>query len=150
MSNCYLQFNFGFVVPESQVSWVRNVIELIDNATPGEELEKDDPLLAIFPQWDEWGEVGFDVSFSPSENYCGISADEYGNTEHVDHFLRAYLARCYEADKEFREIGYTYSVSGDGEYGGGAVRLFLDGSKVEMEYMTTDGWLSEAFAGKGN
>ena len=68
----------------------------------------------------------------------------------MDRFLRAFLARCYEADKEFHEIGYTYAFFGDGEYGGGAVRVFTDGSKVEMEYMTTDGWLATAFAGKGN
>ena len=150
MSDFCCQFSFVFPVPNSHVGWVREVVEIIENATPGEDLTEGDPLLDLFPDWDEWGEAGFDIGFNPDTWQCSVYSDHQGNTENVDIFLEAFLTRCYEADQEFREIGYSWAVHGDGIYEGGACRVFTNGSKVEKEYITTDGWLSNAFAGKGN
>ena len=150
MASAHLIFSFEFPVPDAQVGWVREVIELIENAESGVELEEGNPLLAVFPGYNEWGEAGFDIWQNPNTGQCGIDAEDYGNTENVCSFLLAFLGKCYETNKEFNEIGFSYAYFGDGEPGGGAIRCFLDGSKPEVEYITTDGWLSEAFRGKGN
>ena len=75
MSQACLQFSLDFPVPDAQVGWVREVIELIENATPGEELVDGDPLFTIFPDWNEWGEAGFDISFNPHTGHCNLCSD---------------------------------------------------------------------------
>jgi len=152
MSQACCTFNFEFPVPATVEGWVREVIELLENVTPGEELDNGDPIFEIFSGWNDWGELGFNLWFNPDTKQCGIDSDDtdYGNTENACSFLLAFLGECYAKSAEFNEVGFTYAAYGDGENGGGAIRCFLDGSKPEVEYITTDGWLSEAFAGKGN
>ena len=144
------EFSFDFPVPKPVKGWLREVIELIDNTEGGEDLDEGSPLYALLPNWNEYGEAGFDISHNPDTNQCCISSDDQGNTDMVCTFLLAFLAKCYEAEKKFREIGFTYAEHGDGVYGGGAIRCFLDGSTPESEWITVDGWLSKAFRGAGN
>jgi hypothetical protein len=165
MANNYTQFSFDFIVPESQRVWVREIEELIEKHQ-GEEVV-DGPLLEALPYWNEYQEAGFILDIDLEEGCCWIHTDESGNTDSTVNFLQCLLARLADECKaehgtvdpskmELNEVGFTYSDTCSsprvGEFGGGAIRIFVDGgtSMVESDYITTDGWLADAFGGKGN
>jgi hypothetical protein len=164
MSSIHTQFSFDFIVPESQRGWVREIEELIEKHQ-GEELEKGHPLCEALPYWNEYQEAQFNLNLDLEEGCCWIHTDEDGNTDSTVNFIQCLLARLadeYKAENgvvdpskmELSEVGFTYSETMDvprsGGFGGGAIRVFLDGGTVETDYITTDGWLADAFGGKGN
>ena len=146
MANNYLQFSFDFIVPESQRGWVGEVIECIEDCN-GDDLPEFSPLASIFPEWSEYQEAGFDIELRPGDGWCWIYARESGNTEHVAQFLMALLSRCHNDMQDLREVGFTYSETCSamriGEFSGGAVRVFLNGSTPEVEWMNASTWLAE-------
>lgn len=164
MSNNYTQFSFDFIVPESQRGWVREVEKLIEKHY-GEEVEKAHPLAQALPYWNEYQEAGFKLDMDLEGGCCWIHTDESGDTESTVNFLQGLLSRiadeakakdgvCDPSKLELSEIGFTYSDTCSSprvnEFGGGAIRVFLDGGTVETEWMDATGWLAEAFKGKGN
>lgn len=147
MANNYLQFSFDFIVPESQRGWVKEVFELGEDAN-GDDLPEGSPLADIFPEWGEYQELGFCGEIQADDGVCWIYAEESGNTEQVACFLLALLDRCYKAGEDLNQVGFTYSETCSsmrvGEFSGGAVRVFLNGSTPETEWMHANHWLMEA------
>lgn len=151
MSNNYLQFSFAIKVPESQAGWVRELVEIAEDLVgiddPDEESQANYDLLCdVFPEWAEYQELGFCLDLD-ANNECWIYAEESGNTENVVCFLMKLLGRCYEAGEELKQVGFSYSETCSsmriGQFGGGAIRVFLNGSTPEVEYMNTESWLAE-------
>jgi len=160
MSNNYTQFSFDFIVPESQRGWVCEVVELIDEHT-GDELEDASPLLVAIPDWNEYQEPGFDISIDMENGCCWIYAEETGNVDNVIAFLMALLIRLAdESQREFgfikrdsahlKEVGFTYADTCSSmrvnEFGGGAVRVYLNGGGVSFQTMSAHQWLADAMA----
>jgi len=160
MANNYLQFSFDFIVPESQRGWVREVEQLIEAHT-GEELEKGHPLCEALPYWNEYQEAGFSLDMDMEGGCCWIHADESGDTDGVVNFLQGLLSRIADEAKakhgvcdprklELAEVGFTYSMSCSsprvGEFGGGAIRVFLDGGTPETDYVDANEWLAKALS----
>jgi hypothetical protein len=161
VANNYVQFSFDFIVPESQRGWVREMEELIEKHQ-GEELEKGHPLCEALPYWNEYQEAGFTLDMDLEEGCCWIHCDESGDTESVVNFLQGLLSRvANDAQKEFgfvqpdkvelNEVGFTWAMTCSsprvGEFGGGAIKVFLNGGTVETDYIDAHEWLATALKG---
>lgn len=157
MANNYLQFAFSIKVPESQRAWFQEIAGLMEDLT-GEELDEEDPqhakLLDAFPHWNDYQTAGFDIYYG--EGRANLVAEENGDTESVISLLARLMERSYNdqqqkfdflpPDKvEMRQVAFTYACTcsslRDNEFSGGAIHVFMNGSKAESQYIDAYEWM---------
>lgn len=137
MSDCYLTFNIHIPLEDDVADEVCKLLVLADKyhgVDEDEQQEIRDALAPVFSEFAEYEELGFDWQIHL--NALCLDADENGNTEHATELLKWLLPKT-----TYSNLGFSYAEYGGGENGGGAVRVFNNGSKVEVEYMNTDFWL---------
>jgi hypothetical protein len=157
MADNYTQFSFTVKIPESQRGWLKELLDEVDErGGEGEEPDPEDRFCKIFPNWESCGSVDFDFSYG--DGVLSVWADEHGDPDNVAGLLKTVMQRAYssqqqqfgfvEPDKvEMRQVGFTYACTcsrmRDNEFFGGAVRIFMNGSKAEEEWIDTYSWLNE-------
>lgn len=143
MSNAYLEFYFEVPLPSQEVAnEVSALLDLGDqywDADPDRQEKLREELSKVFSEFAEYEELGFQWNIherGDARTLC-ITGEESGNTEHATELLLWLLPKT-----DFLNLGFSYAEYGDGHYGGGAVRVFMNGGTPEAEYMNTETWLA--------
>jgi len=139
MANNYLQFSFA--VPVSSDECRKWIIDLLSQA---EQDERTAEFETIFPEFGDTEELGFSWDLGEPSDAIWIYAEESGDTESVVRFLAALIER---PDAGLDQVGFGYgcwcSSMRPGEFGGGAIIVYLDDSGgAQVKYVDTFEWLT--------
>jgi hypothetical protein len=146
MANNYTQFSFAFKVKGLKAkAWIEKTIDKLVKASNDE--EADEEILALFPDWEDYQDVGFRTEMEPVAGKKNqweliIFSEESGNVDHAANFVQAILFRFDPKGK----VGFQWADTCDkmrpDQFGGGAVAVTANSKK----WINTHQWLEKELA----
>lgn len=146
MSNNYTQFSFAFKVKGLKAkAWIDRLVDKLVKASNEEKV--DEEILEIFPDWEDYLDVGFRTEMEPSAGEKNqfdliVFCDESGNVDHAANFVQAILQRFDPKGK----VGFQWADTCDkmrpDQFGGGACVVTATSTK----FMSTFQWLEKELA----
>jgi len=146
MANNYTQFSFAFKVKGLKAkAWIEKTIDKLVKASNDE--QADEEILALFPDWEDYLDVGFRTEMEPSAGKKNqfdliIFSEESGNVDHAANFVQAILQRFDPKGK----VGFQWADTCDkmrpDQFGGGAAVVTATSTK----FLSTFQWLEKELA----
>jgi hypothetical protein len=145
MSNYYTHFQVSIPVPGMKAKkWANDLLSRARDHEIYNDDEVPKDVLAVFPDWRDFGCVGFEWSFEKrrtgklSQTFL-ILGDEGGaaTVEHVAQFIGAFIRKFSPMAKIGFQWSNTADRAGESAFGGGACVV----TETSEEWFSTLNWL---------